>query len=292
MAGGFPNVPGPRMSYDKDGSVIVKYNNIDDQVVTISALESAKLNSEDNVQAFTINSQPTASEFYLGVLFPESRSINGIFVCAVESLPGEDDQFMSGYVEYSSDTTNMIDGTWTQAVPIVFATKTKTAYRSGIYTLGITSATGIRLRDTANSGNTGRIKNLHIYGSIVNPSTRIAFWHPTSNEPLPGEWLDFGSTLRGNVKTRDIRLKNLSTIETATDIRLSAEALTDAAPSNVPQYKFSYDNGVTYDTSIIIPSLAPEQISDIIKVKKTTDLNAALSVWSVRLYAEVIGTWS
>lgn len=292
MAGGFPNATSPRMSYDKDGSVVVTYNNIDDTFTTISALNTAKLNSEDNVQAFTINPQSTASEFYLGVLFPEARSVGGIFICAVEPLVGADDQFMNITVEYSPDSTNFIDGTWYTAFSgLPFSVKTKTAYRYP-YTLNISSATAIRIVDRTNSGNTGKIKNLHLYGSIIDDSTRIAFWDSTNNTALPPAYLDFGSNKLGLVFTKEIRLKNLSSTQTATNVRLSAEALTDAAPSNVSQFTFSYDNGVTFDTSIIIPSLSPGQISDKIIVKKSTYTNAALSVWSVRLLAEVIGTWS
>lgn len=292
MAGSFPDVPAPRMSYDKDGSVLVKYNNIDDEVITIPALSVTKLNSEDNTESFIINTQPSASEFYLGILFPEERSVDGIFISAVTPAAGAADQFMDIHVEYSTNTTNFIDGTWTTAFEgLPFALKTKTNYRSSIINLTIASAIAIRVVDRANSGNTGRIKNLHLYGSILDDSPRLAFWHPTDDLPLPGAWLDFGNVKQTTSVTKTFRIKNLSTSETATNIRLSTEALTDTLPTNVGQHTLSY-NGGNFDSAVFIPSLAPEQISQAVNYKRATLSNAVISTWSVRVLADIIGGWA
>lgn len=298
MAGSFPDVPGPRMSYDKDGSVVVKYNSVDDEVVTVPTLNVTKLNSEDNLAALTINTQPAAEEFYLGIMFPENRSINGIFVCGVLPVVGAADQFMDIDVEYSTDTTTFLDGTWTSAATgITFATKTKTAYRSGIISLSIPSAIAIRIIDRANSGNTGQIKNLHLYGSILNDSDRLAFWHPVDDVPLPGSWFDYGNVKQSTYAIKEFRLKNLSTVATATDIRISTQALTDTVPTNVSQHKIEYtdpDNDPTtqpYADFVIIDSLAPGELTEKIKYKRQTLSNAIVSTWSVRLFADVIGGW-
>lgn len=295
MAGAFPDVPAPRMSYDKDGSVVVLYNNVDDEVVTTTELQQAKLNSEDNAQSLTINTQPTASEFYLGILFPEERTIDGIFISAVPPVVGAADQFMEIDVEYSTDTTNFLDGTWTVAYEsLPFAIKTKTNYRSAIVPLSIESAIAIRIVDRANSGNTGKIKTLHLYGSIINDSDRIAFWHPTLDEPLPGAWLDFGNVKQGTILQKQFRIKNLSLSEQANNIRINVEALTDTLPTNVIQHTLAYpgyDAG-SFDTFTVIDELEPDTISNIVTLKRSTFTNAIVSTWSVRLFAEVIGGWS
>ena len=295
MAGTYPDVPGPRMSYDKDGSVLARYNNVDDEIVIISSLVKSKLNSEDNIGALTINPQPTASEFYLGVIFPEERSIDGIFVSAIAPINGAPDQFMDIDVEYSTDTTNFIDGTWTVAyADLPFALKPKTDYRSSINNLSIASAVGIRIIDRANSGNTGQIKNLHLYGSIINDSNRLAFWHPEDDVPLSGAWLDFGNHKQATYTSKLFRLKNLSPSDTANTIRLSTQALTDTLPTNVSQYTLSYpdyDAGA-FNDYIEISTLEPQEISDVIEYKRATLSNAIISTWSVRLFADVIDGWT
>lgn len=298
MAGSFPDVPGPRMSYDKDGSAVVKYNTITDEVTTVPTLNVTKLNSEDNLAALTINTEPTSEEFYLGIMFPEERSIDGIFVCGVLPVVGAPDQFMDIDVEYSTNTTTFLDGTWTSVVTeLPFATKTKTAYRSTIAPLSIPSAIAIRIIDRANSGNTGQIKNLHLYGSIINDSDRLAFWHPVDDIPLPGAFLDYGNAKQSTYVTKEFRLKNLSTVATATDIRISTQALTDTVPTNVSQHKLSYTD-ITNDPTtqpyadfIIIDSLDPGEITEKIQYKRETLSNAIVSTWSVRLFADVIGGW-
>jgi hypothetical protein len=121
---------------------------------------------------------------------------------------------------------------------------------------------------------------------------RLLFWHPTLNQPLSDfpAYFDWGNRPRSSVATRDVRVKNTSDILTASTTVVGVEALTDASPTFVGQHTVSLSGG-GFGASVVIPTLAPGQVSPVLTVKQDLLASAALGPWSQRLYAEV-GVWT
>jgi hypothetical protein len=281
MAGNYPDVPGPRMAYDVDGSVGFYFSETTNLITQLTAGELASMNDEDNDSwdAGIFNSQR------VGLIFPELRDILGYFM-----------YFSSGdfgsalILDTSTDTTNGLDGTWTTRAANWVKSFTPTpGYRTGINTLVVTGIKAIRFQ--ANRVGSGAFNDfapsqMHIYGAPNSGASidRLVFWDPTSNVVLPAAALDWGNVPRSSSADKTFRVKNVSTTKTAQGIVISPEALTDTSPSVPGQHLFSTD-GTTFTASINIGDLAPGATSSVLYVRRVTPSNAVLSVWTFRAKA-------
>lgn len=277
MAGFYPDVPGPRMAYDRDGSAGFRLKSGD--VTSLTQSEMEDLNDESHATGVTT---PDRGATY-GVIFPELRDIAGYFL----SWEPFGDSWTAGTVETSPNTTNGLDGTWTSRGSGSVSSSTQPEYRSQVTTLAVSGVKGIRVTFTQNTGPShgSAVYEMHFFGSIAsgeNPD-RLRFWLPTTDAEIDGAYFDYGEVGRGSTSDVTFRIKNNSASITATDIDLSVEALTDTTPSVPPQFELS--DGGAFGPTLTIASLAPGALSSVLTVRRTTPSDASLALWAARLVA-------
>lgn len=293
MAGNYPDVPAPRMAYDRDGTQVLHVNFSVASSTALAASTIQSLNGESNTgyQVATDDSTSRAIVF----IFPQLRDISAYMV-RLQETPAT-----VGALERSTNTTNGIDGTWTSVVS-PWSSQTTTSnlvLRNNITTQSILGVKALRFRGNTSSDSNRefRIFNIHLYGGIASGETvdRLRMWHPTLDEPLDdlnaadGAYLDWAEVTRGTTADRTFRIKNNSSSLTANSISVATQASTDANPALGPQ--FTYSDGGSFATSITITSLPPGAISNVITVRRTTPTNATLALWWLRTVAEA-GSWT
>lgn len=268
MAGNYPDVPGPRMAYHLDGSLVftnnTDFNNTSDEQDSAIVTD---LNDEGTAGVLTANL------IGVGIIFPELRDIAGICITTL-AIPG------GGPLEWSSDTTNGVDGTWSAAVnPFPASRPSPVAMREQITALSLNGVRALRFATGADNDN--ELVGIHIYGQIANAELdqRLRLWHPTNDAPLTGAYFDWGDIARGSTDTLDFRVKNWSTVMTATDVVVGLSHPSDATPSLATQTALSTASSATEENSKNLGSLAPEAISEVITLHRSQASDAALSLW-------------
>jgi hypothetical protein len=277
MAGAYPDAPGSRIAYDRDGTTGATITTTN-SITSLTAGQISNLNDED-ADAVTY----TASG-YIVLFFPVPMTIIGSFHAANTSVK----------IETSSDTTTGIDGTWTQFRAFTGNTTISPAYRTTIYLAGspVTGVTAMRFQNNLGGG-TPTISVMHLYGYPDSDSDRLEFWHPTLDQPLRDTpaYFDYGDVSRGSgAIARDFRIKNLSTSLTANTITVGCEAPTDSTPTYVSQTEFRY-NGGSYAGTATLGSLAPNTISNTFTAKLDVLASATMGPWAQRYYADA-ASWS
>lgn len=279
MAGLYPDVPGRRMAYDIDGSVVVACNISAGTLAVLSEAQVLSLNSESVTTNYQFGTN-TNQQGRLVIIFPEPRDIVGYGVAAGVT---------PGTLQTSEDTTNGLDGLWDD-----HGGWTKVA---GSHAMGLRSdiaepdpvLTGVKaigFTFTAGSSASSRQFNaLHLYGDPTGATDRLRFWHPIDDEEVSGAYFDWGDRIQGFPhEDREFRIKNDSSL-LAQDITISASAPTDATPSLIDQY--SFDAGGGFAPTVVIGSLEPGEVSGLVTVRKAWPSNAALSVQTARIIADV-----
>lgn len=271
------------MAIDKDGTQLFVNNS--QQASTVLA----GMNSEANAG---INLHWSTTHAYVW-MFPELRDLNAFF------LGGRGGGSFSSF-QWSANTTNGIDGTWstvgtTSSPANAYQAPTSETFRTGITTLGtpITGIKAIRLTWAKISANNDGCLAFHLYGkpSAGENPNRLEFWHPTIDQSLnvTPAYLDWGDRPRSGVVAKQVRLKNLSATLAASSITIGVEALTDTSPTVVSQYALSLD-GTTFTPTLTISTLNPGEVSSPIIVRQSLLDTAILSLWTQRLYARA-GAW-
>ena len=289
MAGNFPDVPSNRMVLDKDGTQFFFIN----ANLVISQMSSAQVatmtnDSIDNVAPAGTISDASRRE-YMVAIFPEKRDLKGWYaaIATLNDAAIKTADPTRSRVEVSTNTTNGIDGTWTEIGSLVTPQPFEMvpAYRTDIKAVNALGIKAVRFVVFKNWGlNVGAI---HLYGTISageNPQ-RLAIWHPTQDQQIPGAWFDWGNVPRGSSADKQFRVKNMHGSLSAQNITLGLDALTDANPSTPAQHLISSD-GSTFAGSATLGSLAPGAISGIYTLRRVTPTNAQLGLWTLRLTAE------
>ena len=237
---------------------------------------------------------PNSGTTYLALLFPERRSLNGVFFNHGSNVT------VTG-AEWSNDTTDGLDGVWTTVGGVTSYNLTdKRVLRTHINTPTVSDATAFRL--VLSLGSNRGIRNLHVYGAIApnqspdrlrvvdmtNTSTTGDDSTPTG-EDIAAQ-LDFGNIPQRNSATRQFKVVNNSASQTANNITVSLDAPADASPSLIGQYQISTDN-VAFANAVNIGSLAPGADSGSLYLRNVVANNASLSVWSARILAQATD-WS
>lgn len=299
MAGVYADIPGTRFALDQDGSVM-KYRDYTASSawtdVTASLSEAQKVNTANYINMlFPGNANANYNQF--AIAFPEARTINGLYLHA--GFNDGTPQAQNFTWEYSTNTTDGTDGTWT-TFTVTFSffgshdqsgDSPKPYYRSDIATVSLSNVKGIRARwqSSHSWGVQYRVYVFHVYGS--RPTTgvdRLAFWHPSSDQALGAAYLDFGDIAQGTSVTRQFRLKNLSSSLTANTITLQVSDL-------LPEYtgtglQVSTDN-TTYQSSVNVGNLAPGVISGTLYVRRTVPGAETTTQRQARLLAAA-ASWS
>jgi hypothetical protein len=288
MAGNYPDVPGPRMALDLDGTQV--YTIVNGVVTQATAAQVAQLTSETAGNGFGVGTSTTNGAVLF--MFPEKRDVVGYYADIDSGNWG-----LAGppSVQTSVDTTNGVDGTWTAQAALVTTDKPtppKPSYRTAIQTVAWNGIRAIKLTRSTGGLDDMIFDAFHLYGVRTageNPD-RLVMWHPTLDQRLGGADLDWGNAPRSSSADKTFRVKNLSATKTATTITLSLSALTETTPTVVGQHLLSAD-GTAFASTASIASLAPGAISNVLTVRRNTPNNASLSLWSLRIKAAAT-TWS
>lgn len=274
--GFYPTVPGRRMAWDDDGSIGFSYPNTGGVLVEISAQDKVDLNGEDNDQWYVSGSR------YVGVFFPELRDIDGIFI-----EPKSVNQYSA--VDTSADTTNGIDGTWTNRIAnyndAANVASTFAHYRATgrIESLSVTGARAIRANMIGNDQTFG----YHVYGNISSGQTpdRLLFVDDSSGLEftLP---LDYEDVPRGMAVDNVFKVKNNSSTLQANTVQLTAEALKFGSGA-----WYTFSSGGAFQATLNIGNLTATSSSSTITLRQIISTTAAVGLHAGRIQLSV-GSWT
>lgn len=315
MAGSYPDAPSRRMAWDADGTVAwlaygqtygADWQHVRPTFINeLTSDQKWKLNSEDatNIKIqLTEHGPGIDNQTYAGMIFPEKRDLYGVYWYGPTTTGGAF-QLYGGfyYIESSPDTTNAIDGTWTQFIPdipyVQNVSDIKDYFRPWAPDIGHrvmilepdSPALGQRgfhwIASSPYSLETAVVDlNLwHMYGEIpvsstpdillfIDEATGLEFDRP----------LDWGDVPRGASFEYQIRVKNNSATLTANSTVLSFEALTGPSDTwySIKDYLGVYGSTLTITTvtpGATYPSAGP------ITIKLALAADAPLSVQDARL---------
>lgn len=280
MAGSYPDVPGYRFAYDKDGTIGVTHNTDNGTVALHGASALQSLNSDNSSHIGDILSN--AGSKVHAFIFPETRSVTGLLLRYSEG-------FTLQNTSWSSDTTDGLDGTWTTIAGFTRVTGgTKPTLRNTITPLSLSDVRAIRFLVAGQWSS--RLQNLHIYGSIeaTESPDRLRIID-LSDDDIAAQ-LDFGNLAQHASSTRQFKVVNNSATQTASNITVSLDVPMDASPSLLGQYQVSTDN-IAFANAVNIGSLAPSAESGTLYIRMNPASNALLGLWSARIIAHPV-SWS
>jgi hypothetical protein len=287
----YPSPPAARLSYDQDGSLFYVRN------TGISGAEASAydvlgtLQTQGNLNAIADEDYATqvsggqwSNAYWL--IFPTQRDISHVLLMGTGGNVN---------IQWSPNTTNGVDGTWTTlTIAQGPNTGTRAAMRSAmVATPTLLGVKAIRWFLAEGGAGNAATRVLHLYGKPTATGNRLEFWHPTLDQSLrvTPAWLDWGDRVRGTTQVKSVRLKNVSSSLTASGITVSVSALTESgAPTFVSQHSLRINAG-SYGSTVSIATLAPGAISQVIDIRQVLDPAASLSLWSQRLNA-VATSWA
>jgi hypothetical protein len=272
------------MAYDIDGSTLYFYDSNNGAITILSGTSVKALNDESDSTSLNIGGSSTSVPIYYGVLFPELRNINGYYIV----WQNEGGNQPPNQIQYSTNTNNGADGTWTNYGAAAYQGSTQPYYRSNIASMLVSGVKAVRfnLGVPIPFGWSYNLYTFHLYGqqaSGANPDS-LRIYNAAGTAEL-STVLDEGDIAQSAVATTGFTVANTSSTKTATTITVSCTALTDASPSLIPQFTLSSDGGSTYHSSITISSLAPGAVSSVLYVQDTVSSTAETSVWALRMIA-------
>lgn len=289
MAGNYPDLPGPRMALDADGSAMLS---VIGGTATQWTNQQIKDVCDENAGTGGVGVGTGQNNGMVVAIFPEKRDIVGYFI----SVSGSWGWAGGGVLETSVDTTTGSDGTWVgRGAPGGVVNRGGAivpAYRQNIQAVNWAGVKAVRWR-----GNTGGLDDFiptswHFYGAPSSGQAldRLAFWHPTLDQPLAAiDWGDVGRS--ATPPTALFRVKNLSAALTASNVVLDVISLTDSSnPTIAAGHTVSLD-GASFAATKTIASIAPGAISAVCTLKWTPAATNQLGVWTGRPRA-IATTWA
>ena len=136
MAGNYDDVIGPRVPYDKNGTVVVTVNS-SSTVSVVSDAVTAALND-----GTTSGTNLYIKYLHLVFIFPQPYDIQGFYGMIA---PGTFAANSYSWVQTSVDTTNGLDGTWVQA-------RGAGSTMSSVDRAAMRDMSNVQLLSTANTG--------------------------------------------------------------------------------------------------------------------------------------------
>jgi hypothetical protein len=270
MAGNYVDYPSYRMPYDRDGTQVYKITS--SNVITAVSAANILIMNNENSDSYAPGGYSNLDK--IAFIFPELRDLDGYFIIGPSTIQAAT----------SADTTNGVDGTWTNLGASTSPTVgVIPGFRTSINTSA--AAAGIKAIRFAFTGYED-INGLHLFGKITagqNPN-RLILWHPTLDQRAGAAYFDWGDVRRSAAATdRTFRVKNNSSTLTANGVSVSFDVLSDASPTLLAgQHSLSLD-GTTFTNTVTIGALAPGAISGTVTVRRTMSATAALSLWALRV---------
>jgi hypothetical protein len=283
MAGSYPDVPGRRMAWDDDGSIGFRVPiDFSLAVTEMTPTNRSALNDENQATNMATGTGPHR---WFGVIFPELREVDG-FSAATSSTGGTPNDGV-GEVRTSGDTTNGVDGTWTQRIAD-YNTGNGTVqqnYRNRITSLAVSNVRSLR----CHQGQNNLVIALHIYGEIAAGETPDRLlWVDNNTGSEFGLPIDYGDIPRGSAEDREVKLRNNSTTMTAASVQVTAEAL---YLNSGAWYTIKEASGSFQSTLPLTSSIGSSSDSPVLTIRRVTPDSETLSLHAARVYANV-GSWS
>lgn len=278
-AGSYPDAPARRMAYDADGTVVVgrQSNNV---LFEPSQAVLDLWNAEDPTGAQT-------GEAGKGMIwiFPELREFDGI-------VQGRRRAGLANVVESSGDTTNGLDGTFTQRHAGITDNLQlwRPEYRTTITSLAVSNVRGAWLNTNYDGISTQnkRLEHCHIYGEISageTPDRLLWFDNDTSLEFAKPQ--DYGDVPRGSAEDHVTFLKNNSVTLTANTVQVTAEDLYLAMAAWL-----TFDDGTGFSaTKALAAAIGPAANSPNITIRRIIPDAEVLGLHAARAFVSV-GSWT
>jgi hypothetical protein len=271
MAGNYPDVPGRRMAWDDDGSVVLAVIDQDSPeeagtgvpstgnppngvFIDQSALDKQKLNDESNAflgERVTVTS--TGGIFWY-IFFPEKRELDGYYWNIAHG------GYSNKFITHSEDSTNGRDGTFSAWGTMTSADNTNVDpdYRDNIEASALSNKRAVYAALCIDTGVTEvdqYMRAVHVYGRITPGETpdRLVFLDTVYSDIQYTTLIDYGDVPRGQTKTYTIKVKNNSTTLTANTVQMVAAALTGNSDN---WYTFSIAGG-GYQATAQLGSIGP-----------------------------------
>lgn len=274
MADFYPDPPGPRVTYDRDGSTAVQLDGSGNYVGDLTQAQVETINDESD-DHYAVGSG------WVAVIFPQLMDVSHTLFVKAET----------GYTrgpEWSADTTNGEDGTWTAFGDGTDQTNNELHWRDGWREVNLTGVKAIRYGASSSHSTRDNVRAVHFYGAPSSaPTDGLWLWKAATDVLLDGTEFDFGDLAQDSQHSEPFRVHNYGS-EVATAVEVSAEALTYA--DYVPYVEFSDDAGSTWAATLSIGDLAAGATSGEILVRLTVPDGADLGKWTVRIVAEETGS--
>lgn len=278
----YSSYPDHRMAYHLDGTQVYKIDNANN-ITQLNSTQIGYLNDESGSTTY-----PVPEDGSIAFIFPELRDLTNYFI----GRQGDTYNGNPREIKVSTNTTNGVDGTWTNVVAPYFTVSDPIVpnYR----TTNASSASGIKAVRIYNGPYLGNFNfgAIHLFGSLSSGEVpnRLELWHPTLNQRVSGAHFDFGDTTRGQTTDISFRVKNVSSTQTASSILVQRATLTDSSPTSIGNYTLSL-NGGSFASTQTISSLSPGSISSTLTLRQTNPSNAAVGVWAGYVSA-VASSWA
>lgn len=297
--GFYPDPPSRRLAYDVDSTIVVRITP-SNTLIQLNSAEMQYLNCEDERGTVSGNTtwQSRSASGYFVFIFPELRDIDHVY-----STMG-DSGFNANYtanVEWSTDTTSGLDGTWTSSGSFTAksnGTPVNPAFRYPL-TMSIGAIKAIRFSYVAQEDNLGSsptVGRIHMYGKKTAGETphRMDFVYSDSSEL--GQDFDYGDQPRDTSYTWNtsetfnlvsaLYLRNRSPDKIASDVHLTVHGLSTGMTDDI---LLSKDN-TSYVTQLSWVTIDPLSVVGPIYVRHTTADTETLGVRIARLQIAV-GSW-
>ena len=290
MAGNYPNVPSWRIPYDRDGTML------------LFSSDGVSFTPQDDIRKTELNSETVNIDYYgapegglwVAFMFPRLMDIDAYYLASNEWGPSSG-TFSGRTLSWSPNTTTGADGSWTglgtfNADPW----PDKESMRTAISGTSIQGARSVKFYCywAGYGHNAIRLDHIHLYGEPTagQDTNKLEIIQPATENRVPPAYFDFGDVPRNSTNNKTFRVKNLSSTQTAVDIIVSLELVSDATPSFDGMHTFQHNAG-GYLPQINIGSLAPGGVSDPIDVRQVMDSSAALGLRWARIVAAAT-SWS
>lgn len=288
MAGTYNDVPGVRIPYNLDGSMVKIAATVANSDTTISGGWSVIANGDVSNMVDGSNSSNylislgSYSGKMISVAFAQSVNITGHNVLVINSGSAG-----APSLYYSTDTTDGTDGTWSASQPSNQDTVLSAASFRNITAVNWVGVKGVRLFTAYNSNSSGTVNVVEfgLYGTWT-PAT-LAGWHPTLDQQIGGADLDFGDIALGTVHTKTFRIKNGRGLQANTVTVSSTIGETQTRSGLL----FSDDN-TNWATSIVVTSIAAGAISPVLYVKRTVGAGETPSLNGTAEISFIAGSWT
>lgn len=290
--GNYADPPARRLAYDTDGTRMMEVQGA--SVATWTLGQRQGLNDESVGAPFDGNATPLGSRPGLVAevfLFPSYRTISHLYI----NTGSRTDTVSS--IQYSTDTTTGLDGTWTtvawsntgiQNDNAIGAFRAISSGGAGIKAWVATNVKAIRINTNYRDGNDS-LRMVHIYGTrgTSDPTRNVGFVDATPARFVKDfDWgdLPWGHTYKWKSPTlynmvSECYVKNFSATQQANTVVLSVEALTGAMPAATAM---SLDD-VTYSSPLALGNIAALAVVGPIFVRWAPPNPSSLGVFAERL---------